>query len=153
AADHAAAADDRAARDTDTGRESAVGANPHVVRDHDQIVELHAFLDHRVLDGSTINGGVGADLDVGTYDHGPGLRHLDPTTVLLRETEAVAADHGAGLDHGSRTDLHVAAHRHACDEVRIFGYGCLRLDHAVRADENARADDGPLLYHRHCANV
>src|SRR5579885_2727892 len=38
AADHAAATDVRAARDADTGSQGAVRADPHVVRDHDQIV-------------------------------------------------------------------------------------------------------------------
>src|SRR5579863_6773788 len=112
AADHATAANARAARDSHAGRQCAVGANPYVVRDHDQVVELHALLDHRVIDGSAVDRGVGANLDVGADTYGACLRHLDPTTAFLSEPEAVAADYGPRLDHGSGPDLDVMTYRH-----------------------------------------
>src|SRR6185437_14711754 len=140
AADHAAAPDARAARDADTSRKSAVGTDPHVVRDHDQIVELHSLLDHRILDRAAIDGGVGADLDVGTHDHGAGLRHFDPTAALLCKAETVAADHGSRLDHGTRADLHLAARSHARREPGVLAYCCLRLDHTECTDVGARID-------------
>src|SRR5579883_1134598 len=90
--DHAAPPDARAARDSDAGRQGAMGTHPDVVRDHDQVVELYALFDHGILDGSAIDGGVGADLDIGTHAYTACLRHLDPTTVLLRKSEAVTPD-------------------------------------------------------------
>ena len=39
-------------------------ADEHVVTDLDLVVELDAVADHRVIDRATIDGGVGADLDV-----------------------------------------------------------------------------------------
>src|SRR6185312_7182298 len=104
AADHAATADLRAAGDTHAGRQGTVGTNPNVVGDHDQIVELHALLDHGVLDGPAVDGGVGADLDVGANAYGARLRHLDPTASLLGEAEAVTPNHRSWLDHGAGAD-------------------------------------------------
>jgi hypothetical protein len=43
---------------------AVVRADAHVVRDLDLVVELHALLDHRVVQRAAVDGGVGADLDV-----------------------------------------------------------------------------------------
>ena len=130
-----------------------MGANPHVVRDHDQIVELHALLDDRIVDGSAIDGRVGADLDIGPDAYGAGLRHLDPTAALLCETEAVATDYRARLDHGTRPDLHVMAYRHARCEPRVFAHGRPLFDEALRADERARSNDCTLPDHAEGADM
>ncbi len=47
----------------------SVRADAHVVADHDEVVELDALLDHGVVDGAAVDGGVGADLDVGADAH------------------------------------------------------------------------------------
>src|SRR5215469_18525392 len=59
AADHAAPADGGAAGYSHAGGNRGVRADAHVVADHDEVVELHALLDHGVLDGAAIDGGVG----------------------------------------------------------------------------------------------
>ena len=51
----------------------------HVVADLDLVVELHAVLDHRVVQRAAVDGGVGADLDVVADDHAADLRNLAPT--------------------------------------------------------------------------
>src|SRR2546430_746869 len=69
AADHAALADRSAAGHADAGGERTVGADVHVVPDLDEVVELHTLLDHGIVDGAAVDGGVGADLDVRSDAH------------------------------------------------------------------------------------
>src|SRR6267142_5717015 len=85
AADHAALADRGAAGHADAGGERTVGANAHVVSDLDEVVELHTLLDHGVVDGAAIDGGVGADLDIRSDAHRAQLWHLEPGAALGRE--------------------------------------------------------------------
>src|ERR1700719_924649 len=59
ATDHAALADGGAAGNPDAGGERTVGADVHVVADLDEVVELHTFLDHGIVDGAAVDGGVG----------------------------------------------------------------------------------------------
>src|SRR6516164_4397840 len=73
ATDHAAFTEAGAAGDAGAGRDRRVRTDAHVVRDHDEIVELDALLDHRVLDGAAIDGGVGANFDVRADAHGADL--------------------------------------------------------------------------------
>src|SRR4029077_19384109 len=122
------------------GRDRRVRADAHVVRDHDEIVELDALLDHRVLDGAAVDGGVGDNLDVRADAHGAALRHLEPGALLRGEAEAVRADHYTGLQHAARTDLHTVAERDARDEPHISREAHLRGELAVRTDEGTRSD-------------
>src|SRR6185312_14797389 len=58
AADHAALADGGAPRHAGAAGDDGVRADAHVVGDHDEVVELHALLDDRVVDGAAVNGRV-----------------------------------------------------------------------------------------------
>src|SRR5215470_5426055 len=157
AADHAAFADAGAAGDAGAGRDRRVRTDAHVVRDHDEIVELHALLDHRVLDGAAIDGGVGADLDVRADAHRAHLRHLEPGALLRGEAKAVRADHYTGLQHAARTDLHTVTERDARDEPHIGREARLGVELTVRTNEGTRSDgharrDGGVWSHL-CARV
>ena len=78
AADGAMRADDRAAGDADATRHGRMPADAHVVADLDQVVELDAVLDHRVVERAAVDAGVGADLHVVADAHGTELLDLDP---------------------------------------------------------------------------
>src|ERR1041384_7626960 len=54
----------RAARDARHRRDEAALADVHVVGDLDQVVDLGAGADHRVVHAAAVDGGVGADLHV-----------------------------------------------------------------------------------------
>src|SRR6201984_3645928 len=144
--DHAAPADAGAAGDAGAGRDDRVRTDAHVVRDHDEVVELHALLDDRVLDGAASDGGVGADLDVGTDAHAADLRHLEPGTFLRGKAETVRADDHARLQHAACTDLHTGAEGDARDqphvggEARRFGEVAVTPHGAARADGHALRD-------------
>src|ERR1700761_3505109 len=96
-ADRAGAADLAARTDHGTaGYAGATGdcrvrAQPHVVPDLDEVIQLHAILDDRVTDGPAVDGRIGADLHIGTNAHAPGLRHFQPGAALGCESKTVAA--------------------------------------------------------------
>ena len=78
-------------------RNGRVRADDHVVTHLDLIVQLDPVLDHRIVDGAPIDGGVGADLHVIADPHAAHLRHLHPGPAVRREAEAVGADHRPGV--------------------------------------------------------
>ncbi len=104
AADHAALADRRAAGNAGAGGNGRVRADDHVVADLDLIVQFDAVLDDRIIDGAAIDGGIGADLHIVADPHAAHLRHLDPSPRIRRETEAVGADHRAGMQNAALPD-------------------------------------------------
>src|ERR1700751_1848534 len=138
--DHAALANADAAGDPGARGDPRVRTDAHVVADHDEIVELHAILDDRVIDGTTIDSGVGTDLDIRADAHAAHLRHLEPAALLRRKTEAVGADHRSRLQHAARSDLHPSTERDARHEPPIRGEADILTEMAVRPDEAARAD-------------
>src|SRR5689334_11723846 len=153
AAEDAALPDDGAARDADLCGERRVGADAAVVRDHDEVVELHAILDDGVTHRAAVDRGVRADLDVDADIDTANLRHLDPRALLRREAEAIATDHRARLHHAARAEPHVMADEHARDETRILGDAGTALDDATGSDVTARADAHSFAYHRVRANL
>jgi hypothetical protein len=103
-------------------------ADHHVVGNLHQIVDLRAFADHGVAVAATVNGAVGADLDVVLNDDAPGLRHLEMAVGARNEAEAILADPDPGVQH------------HPVADERV-GYGGTRPDDAASADSDARTDD------------
>ncbi len=104
AAHRAAGADFRAAGDADAAGHRGMCADPHVVADLDLVVELHAILDHRVVERAAVDGRVGADLDIVADEYAASLGDLDPGLPILREAEAIGADHRARMHARARAD-------------------------------------------------
>jgi hypothetical protein len=94
---------------------AAVVANADVVADLNLIVELDAVTDQRVVERTTVDRRIGADLDVVTDQHATDLRDLDPALAFLGEAETVATDHRAGVDDRPLAD-HAAV---IDDDVRV----------------------------------
>ena len=90
----------------DKAGDHAVAADAHVVRDLDQIVDLGVFADNRVGHGATVDGGIGADLDIVLDNDAADLRNaLGPRAG--DEAETVLADLGAGVDDHAVADERV----------------------------------------------
>jgi hypothetical protein len=111
----------------DAARHGRVLADAHVVADLNQVVELHAVLDDRVLQRTAVDASVGADLDVVADVHRPELLDLDPRAVVRCQTEAVGADHHAGMEQAALADMAILADGHT------------RLEHGVGTDAGARS--------------
>ena len=74
--------DARAARDADARHEQAAASDPDVVADVDEVVDLGARADHRVVHAPAVDAGVGADLDVVLDDAAADVG--DPVVALPR---------------------------------------------------------------------
>src|SRR5207253_11170074 len=81
-----------AARQSGLTGDDAIAADPAIVRDHDQVIELGALADHGVRQRAPVNGGAGADLDIVLDDHAAELRDLEIVRASGGETETRLAD-------------------------------------------------------------
>lgn len=80
---HAVAPDLGAAGNSHAASHRGVVADLHVVRNHDLVVELDAVANQRVGERTTVDGRVGADLDVVANAHAADLGDLLPGTFSL----------------------------------------------------------------------
>src|SRR5262249_8996031 len=121
-----------------------VRANAAIVADHHEVVDLGPRADARRVEGTTVDRGAGADLDV-VVNHDPTqLRHLDMASLLLAIAEPVGAEDRVGVDDDTLAE-HTAVVE---DNVRVQGH--VVAEPAVTADDDAgieataSTDDGPF---------
>ncbi len=128
-AEHDVVANLRAPRDADLRGHQHVAPDDDAVGDLHEVVDLRARLDARLADGGTIDGGVGAELDVVFDDDCRDLGDLLVRAVAAAdEAVPVAADDDAVLQHDAIANGHALANRD------------VRVDDAVGADPRAGAD-------------
>ena len=111
--------------------DNAASPEAHVVADLDEIVDLAAVADDRIVQRPAIDRGVGPDLDARPDDHPPELRHFQRPVRAGCESEAVLADAGA------------RQHAHSLADQRM-GDDRVRFDDAAGADDDARTDIGVM---------
>lgn len=122
-------------------------ANDAVVADLDLVVELDARADHRVLQRTAIDGGVGADIDMVADHDTADLRDVLPTLAAPRQTKAIGADHRASMQDAVAADHTAVVHHHprmqaaALTDAHLTANVAAAADHRVRADAGAGADD------------
>ncbi len=145
--DLAALADRRASGDSRQSRDGCVRTHVYVMGDHDEVVELHALLDHGVLDSASVDRGVGTDLNIGADAHGAHLGHFYPAMLVGSESKAIAADDSARLHNGARADLHGPTESDARGEIDIFSKRDLVFQNAVGSNECPGTDDDALANH------
>src|ERR1700730_14712332 len=147
ASDHASLADRRAAGNPHATRNGAMGAYGHVVAYLYLIIQLHPMLDHGVIDRAPIHGGVCPDLHVVADLDAAHLRHLHPSPRVGRETEAIGAYHGSGVQNTAPADPHSGIYVDARDQVRTGADARSALHDAAGADDHALADVHIILDH------
>lgn len=142
------AADAGASGDADATGDGGVIADVNVVGHLDLIVELDAIADHRVLDGPSVHGGIGADLNVIADDHGPDLRYLNPTPRVIGQAKTVGSNHHARMQYTACPDDTISANENLRNETTADPDTRSGHDHATRTDDylvrdqTGRADDG-----------
>src|SRR5262245_25983246 len=139
AADGDVRADVGAAGDADAAGNRGMRADAHVVPDLDLVVELHALLDHGVVERAAVDGRVGADLDVIADAHAPDLRNFYPPAIRGRDAEAVGADHGPGMDDDAFSQGAIGVDDYAWIEAALVTDGHALAHYAARADGYALA--------------
>src|SRR5690606_37351369 len=111
----AAFADDRGPGDTHAGCHGGVITNLAVVGDHDLVVELDTIAKHGVLECTTVDGRVGADLNVIPQHHTAQLGDLGPCALGARigcEAEAVGPQHAPRMQNAPVPDGDAVIKRH-----------------------------------------
>ena len=105
------------------------------MRNLNQIVELDAIFNHRVIDGAPVNAGVGANLDIVTNPDPPRLSNLDPTAIRFAcKSESVSTYYDTGVNNGASTD------------------STPRIDEAARVQKTVIADTDAITNYAVCPN-
>ena len=125
-----------------------VRANLAVVADVDQIVQLHAFSDARIIERAAVDRGVCADFDVVANFHNSGLRKFPVFSVTRSIPKTVRANDRAGMNLHAMADADTGVKRNARMNPAIFADPASRSDHGVRADLSARTNMGVFADHR-----
>lgn len=123
-----------AARDTGAGRNGGVRAYMHVVSDLNQVVELYAVINNRVIDGAPVDGGIGAYLHVVTNEHATDLRHFYPYPFLMRDTEAIRADDNPGVNNASPAYPAIVINRYIWKNTCTAADGNIIANAAIRTN-------------------
>jgi len=63
----------------------------------DQIIDFGALADHRPTEPGTVEGAIGADLDIVLDNNGAHLRNLFVTSAHKFISKSIGADHHSGL--------------------------------------------------------
>src|SRR3546814_6716286 len=91
-------ADARRSGDRHATGDCGMRADAYVVTDLDLVVQTHIGFQDGVVEGATVDRGIGTDLAVVTDHHAAQLRHLDPAVGVHRDTKAIGAEYRAGVD-------------------------------------------------------
>ena len=89
----------RASRDADLTGENAAATENNVVPDLDQVINHRAGTDDRIVPGSTINRGIGADIDIISDQDPPKLRDFYRAFGVRRKPEPGLADSHPRMQH------------------------------------------------------
>ena len=149
-ADQHEVADPGTARDAGLGRDHGAAPDADVVGDLHQIVDAAALADHGIGAGSTVDGGVGSDLDIVLDQDAAELGNPHVAALVDREAEALLADPHARKDRYPCADDAVAE-RSAGPDPRILADldrspdGDVGPDQAASAQARAGFDDGAGL--------
>jgi len=100
----AAFPDPGTAGNTHTGSNCRVLTDDDIMGYLDQVIELDATLDKRVTQRTSINGGIGTDLDVIPDDYSAQLWSLDPLLTILGKTKSITANDRTWMQFASIAD-------------------------------------------------
>jgi hypothetical protein len=124
---------DGRARNTDLGHDDATAAKDDVVSNLHKIIEPRTGADHRVSRRSSIDRGIGANLDIILEDHPAELRSSQEPGLGEGKSKSFLPDPRAGIDINARSQQRVAQ-------------AGVCADPAVAADDYAASDPRQVLF-------
>jgi hypothetical protein len=122
-----------------------VGADPNIVPNVYLVIQLDPIFDHRILDGTAIDGRIGPNFDIVTDINAPELRDLQPTLLISREPKTVCADHSARMNQSASTDSDPAADSDIGYQVGEITDPSIPANHASRAYDSVCTNRHTLL--------
>src|SRR5713101_4761945 len=144
--------DDRAAGDSRERSDNDVFADPYVVSDVDEIINLRSFADDGGIEGAPVNSRIGADFhiirDLKRADLGKLL--IPPRGSVADITEAIASQNYSSMDGGAFADARPSVNGHVVVNETLLSNdnsvadaasraaACVVSDHAVFAQNCVR---------------
>src|SRR4051812_17578485 len=111
-----------------------------VVADLDLIVEFHAFFDDCIVQRSTVDGGVCANLDIIADDDAADLWNFEPASFIHRHAKTICANDYAGMQNHALSDFTLVVDADTGMQSRPGSNTNILADETVRADHNLIAD-------------
>ena len=120
-----------------------------VVANVNQIIDFRASPDAGCVEGSAVDGGVGADLDIVFDFQTSDLRKLFITAsrLVTHIAEAVAAKHCAGVDDYAVSKTHARINRHVRIEITTRSDAYVRANYAACSDSRVLSDPRTFADH------
>src|ERR1700736_1738771 len=143
AGEDSAIANRHRAGDANLRHDQAFLADPHVVCDVHEIVDLGAVSYNSVVDAAAVDRRVGAYLDVIANNAAPHVRDLGVRPVKENVAEPVAADTCSRMDHDTITQSGAWVDRHPWPESRPVADNRRFSHHRVRPNDGIGTDPGP----------
>lgn len=140
------------ASNTRTAGHGGVLADMNVVANLNQIVELDAVVQHRVLQRTPVNAGVSTNLAVVANSYGTQLFDLDPGPAVRRKAESVRTHHDTGMQDTALADLAIITHRNTCGQLGIRTYFYARAYNAMCTETYTRCHNSVRGNARKSAN-
>jgi hypothetical protein len=122
--EHNTLADPGTSGDPSLGGDHGVLSHPHIVSDLNQIIDFDAFSDESSSKCSSVYGRVGAYFHVVFQFHDPDLGYLNSAGIFLSVSEAIAADHDAGMQDHPVANPTAVSNNH------------VRMEHTILTDAN-----------------
>src|SRR5215475_6864070 len=137
---HDAFAHARAAGNTSLRHDHGIFSDHHVVRDLDEIIDLHALLDPCPAKSGAIDSCVRADLDVVVDLDNPELLNFMVAAIGYFETKTIRSDNSAAVNDYARANPASLANCHVRINATPGPDHCLVSDVAARANDRLVAD-------------
>ncbi len=148
----AVVADPRGAGDPGAAPYRGVFADPAVVSDMDEVIQLGPVGDQGILEGAPIDRGVGPDFHIIAESHASQMRDVHPTFAVLRETKTLAADDRAGVYQYPLPDLGPRAQGDPRDQPTVLVDPASGTHDAARSHKDPWPDPGAFFHHDHGAD-
>src|ERR1700757_4362987 len=144
--DHHKITEPRAPRDPHLTREDTATAEYHVVSDLHEIINHRPRADLRIVPGSPIDRGIGADIDIVSDQDTPELRDFDRRFRVGRKSEPPRADSPPGVHQDARADQAVTERHIGRDPAVVADLDpgenhCICADAAALAEPHATLND------------
>ena len=136
-----------ASRNADATCHGRILANLNVMAYLHLVVDLHTARNHRVLQCSAVNAGIGADFHIVTDPYTTQLLDLDPAPLVVGKAKAIATDDRTGLHQYTPAKHTASAHRHTGGQYRIFANHGTAGYMAQRPDGRRWVYPGSLFHH------
>ena len=119
----------------------------HVVGDMDQVSQFHTALNHRVVNGAAVDGGISTDFNIVTKQDPSELQYLAPLAAITCITKTIASNCCAGLNNAALTQYAVFANADMGMQAGVRADNSAGTNVAIEANNHATPNACACLHH------